>query len=189
MIRNEREYREAQRRIKELEQRIAEDKRGLESSKLGKAKVRYGLSPMRTFLLLTCVIGLIGWTRPARLVRGIVMSVRGRDHVAAARGFGASDIYLLRRHILPETFAVLVTQGAILIPRYIAAEATLSFFGLGVSEPVPSWGNMLTALQQYSVLVSYAWMFAPAAALFITSVIYGLVADVLHSRLESGSTR
>lgn len=142
------------------------------------------LNPVRTFLLLTCVIGLIGWARPARLVRGIVLSARSRNYILAARGFGASDIYLLRRHILPEVKGILLTQATVLIPRYIAAEVTLSFFGLGVSEPVASWGNMLSALQQYSVLVSYAWMLAPLGALVVTSVIYSRLADTLHSRLE-----
>jgi peptide/nickel transport system permease protein len=146
------------------------------------------VSPARTFFLLTCVIGLIGWARPARLVRGVVLSGRTRNYVAAARGFGGSDFYLLRRHILPETFGVLLTQAALLVPRYIAAEVTLSFFGLGVNEPLPSWGNMLSTLQQYSVLISYGWLLAPAAALFVTSVIYSMLADALHSRLESQST-
>jgi peptide/nickel transport system permease protein len=143
------------------------------------------LSPVRTFLLLSCVIGLIGWARPARLVRGVVLSARTRNYVAAARSFGGSNVYILRRHILPETSGVLLTQAAQLVPRYIAAEAALSFFGLGVSEPVPSWGNMLSTLQQYSVLISYGWLLAPAGALFVTSVMYALLADVLHSRLES----
>ena len=140
-----------------------------------------------TFLLLIIVIGIIGWARPARLIRGIVLSARNRNYVLAARGFGASNFYLLRRHILPETFAILLTQAALLIPQYVAAEATLSFFGLGVSEPVPSWGNMLSALQQYNVLVSYSWLLAPAAALVITSVIYWLLADVLHHWIQSHS--
>jgi len=146
------------------------------------------LSTIRTFFLLTGVIGLIGWARPARLVRGMVLSSRNRNYVLAARGFGGSDFYLLRRHILPETFGVLLTQAALLVPRYIAAEVTLSFFGLGVNEPVPSWGNMLSTLQQYSVLVSYGWLLAPACALVITSVIYSSLADVFHSRLKSYST-
>ena len=145
------------------------------------------LSPAETFLLLICVIGLIGWARPARLVRGVVLSARARNFVSAARGFGASDFYLLHRHIFPETFGVLLTQAALLVPQYVAAEATLSFFGLGVSEPVPSWGNMLSTLQQYNVLVSYAWLLAPAGALVVTSVIYWLLADTLHSRLKSHS--
>jgi peptide/nickel transport system permease protein len=82
----------------------------------------------------------------------------------------------------------LLTQAALLVPRYIAAEVMLSFFGLGVNEPVASWGNMLGTLQQYSVLVSYGWLLAPAGALVITSVTYSLLADTLHSRLEFLST-
>jgi peptide/nickel transport system permease protein len=143
------------------------------------------LSALHTFFLLTGVIGLIGWARPARLVRGLVLTSRNRNYVLAARGFGASDFYLLRRHILPETFGLLLTQAALLVPRYIAAEVTLSFFGLGVNEPTPSWGNMLSTLQQYSVLVSYGWLLAPACALVVTSVLYSYLADVFHSRLES----
>jgi peptide/nickel transport system permease protein len=143
------------------------------------------LTTLRTFFLLTVVIGLIGWTRPARLVRGLVLSSRSRNYVLAARGFGASDVYLLRRHIFPDLAGVLLTQASLLVPRYIGAEVTLSFFGLGVNEPVPSWGNMLSTLQQYSVLVSYSWLLAPAAALVVTSVLYSSLADVIHSRLKS----
>src|SRR6266850_8028083 len=138
------------------------------------------VTPVGTFLLLIGVIGAIGWARPARLVRGVVLSARTKNHVLAARGFGGSDLYLLRRHILPETFGVLLTQASLLVPLYVSAEATLSFFGLGVSEPVPSWGNMLAALQHYSVLVSYGWLLAPAAALVVTSVIYRMLADALQ---------
>jgi peptide/nickel transport system permease protein len=143
------------------------------------------LSPARTFLLLIGVIGLIGWARPARLIRGVALSARERNYVLAGRGFGGTDTYLLRRHVLPQTLGVLLTQAALLVPQYVAAEASLSFFGLGVNEPVPSWGNMLSALQQYNVLVSYAWLLAPACALIVTSVIYWLLADALHHWLKS----
>ncbi|MGA8153838.1 MAG: ABC transporter permease [Terriglobales bacterium] len=145
------------------------------------------VSPAGTFLLLIGVIGLIGWARPARLVRGVVISVRSRNYVSSARGFGGSDLYILSRHILPETLGVLLTQAALLVPLYVTAEATLSFFGLGIGEPVPSWGNMLAALQHYSVLVSYSWLLAPAAALAVTTVTYGMLADALHSSVKSNS--
>lgn len=146
------------------------------------------VSPVRTFFLITLVIGLIGWARPARLVRGIVLTARPRNYVLAARGFGASDFYLLRRHILPELRGVLLGQAVLLVPRYMAAEVALSFFGLGVSEPIASWGNMLSTIQQYSVLLSYHWLLAPLGAIVVTSVIYGLLADALHSRLEFHSS-
>ena len=71
--------------------------------------------------------------------------------------------HILRRHLLPHTYGVLLTQAALLVPQYVIAEVTLSFLGLGLSEPMPSWGNLLANLQQYNVLVSYWWMFAPGA--------------------------
>ncbi len=123
------------------------------------------VSPVQAFFLIILVLGAVGWARPARLVRGVVLSARERDFVRAARGFGATDGYLLRRHILPETSSVILTQAAILVPQFVLAEMTLSFLGLGVPEPVPSWGNLLASLQQYSVLVSYWWMYVPALAI------------------------
>ncbi|HZQ17141.1 MAG TPA: ABC transporter permease [Terriglobales bacterium] len=145
------------------------------------------LSPTNTFLLIIAVIGVIGWARPARLIRGIVLSARNRNYVLAARGFGASDFYLLRRHVVPETLGVILTQAAVLVPQYVASEAVLSFFGLGIAEPVPSWGNMLSTLQQYNVLVAYHWLLAPAFALVVTSVTYWLMADAIHHWLQSHS--
>ncbi len=141
------------------------------------------ISPAQAFLLLIVVIGGIGWARPARLVRGVVLSARERDYVKAARGFGASDIYLLRRHVLPQTFGLLLTQAAILVPQYILAEVTLSFLGLGVSEPVPSWGNMLANLQHYDVLASYWWMYLPGLLLVLFFLGYSALASALHERV------
>jgi peptide/nickel transport system permease protein len=120
------------------------------------------VSPLQAFFLIIAVLGAVGWARPARLIRGVVLSAKERDFVRAARGFGATDGYLLGRHILPEASSVLATQAAILVPQFVLAEMTLSFLGLGVPEPVPSWGNLLSSLQQYSVLVSYWWMYLPA---------------------------
>src|SRR6266481_1936995 len=75
--------------------------------------------PLKAFLQGVMVIAAVGWARPARVVRAIVLSARERDFVRAARGFGASDGYLLRRHILPETASVVLTQAAILVPQFV----------------------------------------------------------------------
>ena len=120
------------------------------------------VGPLQAFFLIIAVLGAVGWARPARLVRGVVLSAKERDFVRAARGFGATSGYLLRRHILPEASSVLLTQAAILVPQFVLAEMTLSFLGLGVPEPVPSWGSLLSSLEQYSVLVSCWWMYLPA---------------------------
>jgi len=145
------------------------------------------VSPAQAFLMLVLVIGLVDWARPARLVRGVVLSARERNYVLAARGFGAGDFYLVRRHIAPQTFGVLLTQAALLVPQYILAEVTLSFLGLGVGEPMPSWGNMLAALQRYHVMSSYWWMWAPGLALVPVFLSYFALSEALHSRVGPAS--
>jgi peptide/nickel transport system permease protein len=138
------------------------------------------VSPLKAFLLVIVVLATVGWARPARLVRAVVLSAKERDFVRAARGFGASNGYLLRRHIAPQTSSVLLTQAAILIPQFVLAEMTLSFLGLGIPEPAPSWGNLLASLQQYSVLVSYWWMYLPAVAIVPFFVGYQGFANALN---------
>ncbi len=138
------------------------------------------VSPLESFLLIVVVSGTLGWARPARLVRSVVLSAKERDFVRAARGFGASDQYLLRRHIFPETSSLLMTQATILVPQYVLAEMTLSFLGLGVPEPVASWGNLLGNLQQYSVLMSYWWMYLPALVIVSFFLCYLGLASALQ---------
>ena len=116
-----------------------------------------------------------------------MLSAKERSFVLAARGFGASDVYLLRRHILPQTYGIVLTQMALLIPQYVLAEVTLTFLGLGVSEPMPSWGSLLSSLQQYYVLSSYWWMFLPAILLIPIFLAYYTAADALQERWKSVS--
>ena len=141
------------------------------------------VDPAGALLLLVAIIGVVGWARPARLIRGVVLSARLRDYVVAARALGASDRYVLIRHVLPQTAGVVLTQFAVLAPQYVVAEVTLSFFGLGVSEPVPSWGNMLAGVQRYDVLVSYWWMFVPGIALSVVFLLYYSLANAFHQRM------
>jgi peptide/nickel transport system permease protein len=140
------------------------------------------LDATAVFLLLMLVSGLTGWGRPARLVRGIILSTRNREYVLAARGFGASDFYILRRHVLPQAYRVSITQAALYIPQYITAEVALSFFGLGVSEPTPSWGNMLAGLRTLFVLQNCWWMFAPAAALVLVLAVFQWLFRIVLTR-------
>ena len=142
------------------------------------------LGTRQAFILLISVIGLTGWARPARIIRGVVLSARQRGYVLAARGFGASSVSIIRRHILPEVSSVALTQAALLVPQYILAEVTFSFLGLGVGEPEPSWGNMLASLQTYSVLEGHWWMFASGIALVPIFLLFYSFADSLQGRLQ-----
>src|ERR1039457_448735 len=111
---------------------------------------------------------------------GRVLSGKERAFVLAARGFGASDAYLIGRHIFPLTRGVVLTQATVLIPQFILAEVTLSFRGLGVGEPIPSWGNMLAEARQYYTVVSHPWMLAPGLAVIPVLFAWLLLADALH---------
>ena len=130
------------------------------------------LSPARSFVLLVLAIGLIGWAQPARLVRGITISATERLFVTAAIGFGASPTQLFRRHLLPQSLGAVSTQAAILIPGYMLAEVALSFLGLGISPPTPTWGSLLAQLKNYYVLATSWWMLAPLVALLAVLLSY-----------------
>jgi peptide/nickel transport system permease protein len=142
------------------------------------------ITPLQAFLLLIVVIGGVGWVRPARMVRSVVLSGKEREFVTAARGFGASGAYLMRRHILPLTYGVLLTQATVLIPQFILAEVSLSFLGLGVGEPIPSWGNMLAAGMRYHALVSHPWLLIPGLAMIPVLLAYLVLTDAI---LEPGA--
>jgi peptide/nickel transport system permease protein len=137
------------------------------------------ISPSTSFLLTVTLVGCIGWAQPARLVRGVASEVRNRGFVLAARGSGASELHILRHHVLPRTLALAFTHGTLLLPQYILAEVSLSFLGLGMSEPVPSLGTLLAQLQEYYVLVACPWMFWPAAALAGVVITFHLLAGAL----------
>ncbi len=145
-----------------------------------RALLPLAISSERVLFLLIAVIGILGWARPARMVRGVVMSAKTFPFVLAAGQFGASGRYLMWRHLIPETYGVLLAQAALLIPQYIAAEVTLSFLGLGISEPMSSWGTMLSAMRDISVVSSYWWMAIPAIVLIPFFLFYQLFAQSVH---------
>ncbi|MDR3701543.1 MAG: ABC transporter permease [Candidatus Sulfopaludibacter sp.] len=135
------------------------------------------ISTLDSFLVSTAIIGAVGWVRPARLIRGVVLSGKERGFVLAARGFGAGHGYLIRRHLLPLTAGVAGTQATLLIPQFMLAEMALSFLGLGVGEPVPSWGGMLNEARQYHALLLHGWLLAPGLAAIPVLLAFLLVAD------------
>jgi peptide/nickel transport system permease protein len=115
----------------------------------------------------------------------VALSVKERGFVLAARGFGASDLYLMRRHILPSVTNVIVTQTTVLIPQFILVEVALSFLRLGIGEPAPSWGNMLAQARQYHAIVEHPWMLAPGLILVTLVMRFLVLADSYSNEMES----
>lgn len=145
------------------------------------------LGPLQTFVLLSALIGCLGWGRTARVVRGVSAGVRQRDFVRAARGFGASHGRILRDHVWPHALPVTATQLALLIPQYILAEVSLSFFGLGMDDGHPSLGNLLAELQNVQVITNYWWMAIPAIGLVGVILSYHQVSSALQHRLGAAA--
>ena len=149
-----------------------------------RAALPLDVSPGRALASVVIVIGIAGWARPARLIRSVVLSARTRDYVTTAAASGASRARLMLAHVLPEAFSVALTQASILVPQYTLAEITLSFFGLGVGEPTPSWGTMINAMLRQELSAAHWWLAAPAAALVVVSLLYHAAADALHQRSQ-----
>lgn len=149
-----------------------------------RAVLPLSLGPQTAFLLLSALIGCLGWARPARLIRGVALAAREREYVHAARGFGAGPLYLIGRHILPETAGVVLTQAGLLVPQFILAEVTLSFLGLGVAEPAASWGAMLAPLRNPEVVTTYWWTAAPALAILLFLLCWHWLLSAFHAALN-----
>ncbi len=139
------------------------------------------LSPGPTTLIL--VLGLIGWTGTARLVRGETLSLREREFVVGARAIGASPLRIMFIHILPNLFSIIVITLAIDIGSLILTEAALSFLGVGVTPPTPSWGNMLTVSQTYFNLGPWLVVF-PGLLIFITVLCLYVIGDGLRDAFD-----
>jgi peptide/nickel transport system permease protein len=132
--------------------------------------------PARTvFVLLAGIFALVGWPVVARGVRGIIASEREREYVSAGRAAGASPMRLLAKHLMPAAHGYLATQGTLLLPAFILAEATLSYVGLGFPDTVPTWGTMLHDASNVAMLGEAPWMLAPAAAIFLVVLAVNLL--------------
>jgi peptide/nickel transport system permease protein len=132
---------------------------------------------------LVISLGITRWVAYARLTRGIVLSLREREFVEAARALGASDRAIVARHLFPFVTTTLLILATIEIGRVIVAEASLSFLGLGVQPPQPSWGGMVADGRQY--LFGAWWVSTtPGLAIGLTTLAFGLVGDRLRDRLD-----
>ena len=134
---------------------------------------------------LMIVIGFLGWTGKARLVRGQVLSVRQMDYVTAARAVGATQGRLMFVHILPTVMGYVAVAGMLTVAGAIITEASLSFLGLGVRMPTPTWGNMITGAQSLFVLKELPWIWVPpGVAISITVIAVNFVGDGLRDALD-----
>ncbi len=133
--------------------------------------------------VLIVVLAALGWVGTSRLVRGEVLSLKERDYVLAARALGASDFRILVSHILPNVFSIVMVTMTIIAGNLILIESGLSYLGVGIQPPTPTWGNMLTDSRSYFVTGVHL-VFTPGILIMITVLCFYLVGDGLRDALD-----
>ena len=149
-----------------------------------------GLSSAQRFLLIVLITSFISWSGLARVIRGQVLSIKEQEFVQAAQAMGAKPIYIIIRHILPQTASYIVISATLAVPGFIVAESVLSLIGLGIQQPDPSWGNLLSLATNASILVLQPWLIWPPALLIIFTVLsFNLLGDGLRDALDPRSLK
>ncbi len=133
--------------------------------------------------LIMVVIGVTNWMGVARLVRAEVLSIRERDYILAARAIGASDLRIIFRHILPNAMGPVLVAATLGVAGAILTESALSFLGIGVQPPTPSWGNILTSGKDY---IEFAWWLSlyPGLAILVTVLAYNLLGEGIRDAID-----
>jgi peptide/nickel transport system permease protein len=149
-------------------------------------------------LALTLLIGLFAWFYPARIVRAVVLQLRRQDFIEAARMVGASEVRIIRTHVLPHLVGPIAVYFAIICAANIVLESAISFLNIGVELPDPSWGNMLATNwghffivdqpTQTSGIITTTWTtFFPAAVIALTVLLLALIGEGVREAFDPGS--
>lgn len=147
-----------------------------------------GLTSAQRFLLIVLITSFIGWAGLARVIRGQVLSIKEREFVQASQAMGAKPLYIIVRHVLPQTATYVIISATLAVPSFIVAESVLSLIGLGIQQPDPSWGNLLSLATNASILVLQPWLIWPPAVLIILTVLaFNLLGDGLRDALDPRS--
>ena len=146
-----------------------------------------GMTSAQRFMLIVIILALIGWAGFARVVRGMVLSVKNQEFVQAARSIGASRLRIIVKHILPQTTSFVIVAMTLSVPSYILSESGLSFLGLGIQQPDASWGNMLKEAQEYTNIIYRPWLLTPGFLIFIAVLAFNVIGDTIRDVLDPKS--
>jgi peptide/nickel transport system permease protein len=146
------------------------------------------LSSSERFLLIVIITSFVRWAGLARVIRGEVLSIKERQFVQVTKAMGGSPFYIIVRHVLPQTATYIVISATLAIPGFIESESVLSLIGLGIQQPDPSWGNLLSVGTSASILVLQPWLVWPPAILLILTVLaFNLLGDGLRDAFDPRS--
>lgn len=146
-----------------------------------------GMTSVQRFILIVVILAMIGWAGFARVVRGMVLSIKNQEFVQAAKSIGASRLRIIVKHILPQTASFVIVAMTLSVPSYILSESGLSFLGLGIQQPDASWGNMLKEAQEYTNIIYRPWLLTPGFLIFIAVLAFNLIGDTIRDVLDPKS--
>lgn len=143
------------------------------------------IPPEYRIFVVMFIIGALSWTGTCRMVRGMVLSLREQEFMQAAEALGLSDARKMFLHLLPNTLAVIIVSATLGIGGAILTESSLSFLGLGVTPPTPTWGNMIQTAQDYYTLTNRWWLWIPpGVCIFLTVISINIFGDGLRDALD-----
>ncbi len=151
------------------------------------AVIPSSLSSAQTFLMIVVIMSFIRWAGFARIIRGMVSSIRELEYVQAARALGANRTRIVFRHVIPATFGYTIVAATLSIPGFILGESALSLLGLGIQEPDASWGNLLADAQNVQSIAQFPWILAPGVFIFLTIMAFNFLGDYLRDALDPRS--
>ena len=148
------------------------------------------LPSTQVYLMLVVIMALIGWAGFARVIRGLVLSIRSHDYVLAAQALGARKSRIIVRHVLPNTLSYAIISVTLGIPAYILGESGLSLIGLGIQDPEASWGNLLSEAMAIHQIKFHPWILLPGLLIFLAVVAFNMLGDGLRDAFDpQGVTR
>jgi peptide/nickel transport system permease protein len=146
-------------------------------------------SPIAVYFMLTLILSFVRWGGLARQVRGLILSLREREYVLAAKSAGASDIRMMFRHLLPGTMSHVVVIATLAIPGMILAETSLSWLGLGLRPPLTSWGVLLQDAATVRAIHNTPWELWTVPFILLTILVYNMLGDGLRDALDPYGAR
>jgi peptide/nickel transport system permease protein len=147
------------------------------------------LSSVKVYMLIVLILSFIGWARLARIIRGMAKSISQQEYVLAARALGQKDIWVILKHVVPQTYSFLIVMATLSIPYYILGESGLSLIGLGIQDPYASWGNLLSEAMNISDIRFHPWVLIPGFFIFAAVMAFNFLGDGLRDIFDPKTGR
>jgi len=142
------------------------------------------LSSVQVYFGIVFILAFLYWASFSRVIRGMVLSIREQEFVLAARAAGVPALRIIVRHVLPNTLSYAIVYVSLTIPYYILGESALSLIGLGIQDPVPSWGNLLQEAMSVPELKFHPWILIPGFFIFVAVMAFNFLGDGLRDALD-----